>query len=181
MAKLLSDPEFQRFSELQQKQASFAISAEEADELRDIVARAQKKRTDRALAMQAIETHILQFDISPEEIFSAGQIGDAARVYGLIPASKKERVLPPQLIHHGKPYQWTARSLPEEIRGPLFDAFTAGASIKPFLATPKDAIRCAATIARLERETSQAYADTWLEELSLTRQQVEEAGAKPTT
>lgn len=178
MAKLLSDPELQRFSELQQKQAGFAISSEEADELRDIVARAQKKRNDRALAMQTIETHIQQFDISPEELFSSGQIGDAARVYGLIPASKKERVLPPQLIHNGKPYQWTARPLPEEIRGPLFDAFIAGASIKPFIATPRDTSRCAATIARLERETSQSYADNWLAELSLTRHQVAEAAAK---
>lgn len=178
MAKLLSDPEFQRFSELQQKQASFAISAEEADELRDIVARAQKKRTDRTLAMQAIEAHILQFDIGPEELFSSERIGDAARVYGLIPVSKKERVLPPQLIHNGKPYQWTARPLPEEIRAPLFEAFTTGASVKAFIATPKDTNRCAATIARLERETSHAYADDLLEELSLTRRQVEDAGAK---
>ena len=50
MAKLLSDPEFQRFSELQQKQSSFTITSGEADELRDIVARAQQKRDDRAAA-----------------------------------------------------------------------------------------------------------------------------------
>lgn len=178
MAKLLSDPEFQRFSELQQKQAHFLISEEEADELRDIVARAQKKRDDRALAMRAIEAHIAQFDIGPEELFSAERIGDAARVYGLIPASRKERALPPQLIHDGKPYQWTARALPDEIRVPLFDAFIAGSSVKGFIATPKDALRCAATIARLERETSQTYADRWLDELSLTRAQVDDARAK---
>ncbi|EPZ89516.1 hypothetical protein BURCENK562V_C4934 [Burkholderia cenocepacia K56-2Valvano] len=44
MAKLLNDQEFQRFSELQQKQASFTITPEEADELRDIVARAEEAR-----------------------------------------------------------------------------------------------------------------------------------------
>ncbi|MET5020600.1 hypothetical protein AAHH78_37095, partial [Burkholderia pseudomallei] len=55
MAKLLTDIEFQRFSELKQKQASFTITPEEADELPDIVARAQKKRDDRASAMRAIE------------------------------------------------------------------------------------------------------------------------------
>ena len=52
MAKLLSDPEFQRFSELQQKQSSFTITSEEADELRDIVARAQQKRDDRAAYLE---------------------------------------------------------------------------------------------------------------------------------
>jgi hypothetical protein len=66
MAKLLNDQEFQRFSELQQKQASFTITPEEADELRDIVARAQKKRDDRTAAMQAIESYIEQFDITPD-------------------------------------------------------------------------------------------------------------------
>ena len=60
MAKLLSDPEFQRFSELQQKQSSFTITNDEADELREIVARAQKKRDDRAAAMQSIETFVKQ-------------------------------------------------------------------------------------------------------------------------
>ncbi|MCY0386106.1 hypothetical protein OVY01_02360 [Robbsia sp. Bb-Pol-6] len=179
MAKLLSDPEFQRFADLQQKQSSFTITSEEADELRDIVARAQKKRDDRALAMQAIEAHIAQFDISPDELFSSEQIGDAARVYGLIPASRKERVLPPQLVHMGKPYQWTARPLPDDIRLPLFEAFTTGASIKVYLATPRDAHRCAVTIARLEKETSHRYADDLLEELALTRRQIDDAGAKP--
>jgi uncharacterized protein with PIN domain len=178
MAKLLSDPEFQRFSELQQKQASFTITPEEADELRDIVARAQKKRDDRASAMQTIESFIQQFDISPDELFSAEQIGAAARTFGLIPAAKKERVLPPQLTHNGKPYQWTSRALPDDIRVPLFDAFSAGLSVKTFIATPKDAIRCAATIARLERETGSTYADAWLEELSLSRTQIDEAQAK---
>ncbi|SAL73920.1 hypothetical protein AWB67_04516 [Caballeronia terrestris] len=178
MAKLLSDPEFQRFSELQQKQSSFTITPEEADELRDIVARAQKKRDDRAAAMKSIETFIQQFDISPDELFSPEQIGDAARTYGLIPAAKKERSLPPQLTHNGKPYQWTSRALPDDIRVPLFEAFTSGASVKGFIATPKDATRCAATIARLERETGQAYADAWLEELAVSRGQVDEALAK---
>lgn len=69
MAKLLSDSEFLRFSELQQKQANFTITSDEADELREIVARAQKKRDDRAAAMQAIEAHIAQFDITPDELF----------------------------------------------------------------------------------------------------------------
>jgi hypothetical protein len=34
------------------------------------------------------------------------------------------------------------------------------------------------TIARLERETGAVYADAWLEELSVTRTQVDEAAAK---
>ncbi|EIF35491.1 hypothetical protein BCh11DRAFT_03315 [Burkholderia sp. Ch1-1] len=178
MAKLLTDSEFQRFSELQQKQSSFTITPEEADELRDIVAHAQKRRDDRAAAMQSIETFIQQFDISPDELFSAEQIGDAARTFGLIPAAKKERVLPPQFTFNGKPYQWTTRPLPDDIRVPLFDAFKAGDSVKSFIATPKDANRCAATIARLERETGAVYGDAWLEELSVTRTQVDEAAAK---
>jgi hypothetical protein len=178
MAKLLSDPEFQRFSELQQKQSSFTITSEEADELRDIVARAQQKRDDRAAAMQSIETFIKQFDIGADELFTADQIADAARNFGLIPAAKKERVLPPQLSFNGKPYQWTTRALPDDIRVPLFEAFTSGASVKAFIATPKDATRCAATIARLERETGNTYADAWLDELAVSRTQVDEALAK---
>ncbi|WP_250535664.1 hypothetical protein [Caballeronia sp. AZ10_KS36] len=178
MAKLLSDSEFLRFSELQQKQASFTITTDEADELRDIVARAQKKRDDRAAAMQAIEAHIAQFDISPDELFSPEQIGEAARTYGLIPAAKKERTLPPQLTHNGKPYQWTSRALPDEIRAPLFEAFTAGHSVKSFIATPKDAARCALTIARLERETGVSYAEALLSELSLSREQIDDALSK---
>jgi hypothetical protein len=178
MAKLLSDSEFQRFSELQQKQASFTITSDEADELREIVARAQKKRDDRASAMQAIETFIAQFDISPDELFSAEQIGDAARTFGLIPAARKERTLPPQLTYNGKPYQWTSRALPDEIRVPLFDAFKSGESVKGFIATPKDAIRCALTIARLERETGSSYAEALLDELAVTRGQVDEALGK---
>ena len=178
MAKLLSDPEFQRFSELQQKQSSFTITSEEADELRDIVARAQQKRDDRAAAMQSIETFIKQFDIGADELFTADQIADAARNFGLIPAAKKERVLPPQLSFKGKPYQWTTRALPDDIRVPLFEAFTSGASVKAFIATPKDATRCAATIARLERETGSTYADAWLDELAVSRTQVDDALAK---
>jgi hypothetical protein len=178
MAKLLSDPEFQRFSELQQKQSSFTITSEEADELRDIVARAQQKRDDRAAAMQSIETFIKQFDIGADELFTADQIADAARNFGLIPAAKKERVLPPQLSFNGKPYQWTTRALPDDIRVPLFEAFTSGASVKAFIATPKDATRCAATIARLERETGSTYADAWLDELAVSRTQVDDALAK---
>ncbi|CAN7650327.1 hypothetical protein LJR230_004868 [Trinickia sp. LjRoot230] len=177
MAKLLTDSEFQRFSELQQKQASFTITSEEADELRGIVERAQQKRDDRAAAMQSIEAHIAQFEITPEELFSAEQIGEAARAYGLLTAPKKERNLPPALTFNGKPYQWT-RTLADEIRVPLFDAFKAGESIKRFLATPKDAGRNAATIARLERETGGIYADTWLEELSISRALVDEAAVK---
>jgi hypothetical protein len=50
--------------------------------------------------------------------------------------------------------------------------------VKDFIATPKDAARCAATIARLERETGAVYAEAWLDELSVTRSQVEEAAAK---
>lgn len=177
MAKLLTDSEFQRFSELQQKQASFTITAEEADELRTIVERAQQKRDDRAAAMQAIEAHIAQFDITPDELFSPEQIGEAARAYGLIAAAKKERVLPPALTLNGRTYQWT-RALPDDIRVPLFDAFKAGQSVKSFLAAPKDAARNAATIARLERETGAVYADAWLEELSISRTLVDEAVAK---
>jgi hypothetical protein len=177
MAKLLTDSEFQRFSELQQKQGSFTITAEEADELRTIVERAQQKRDDRAAAMQAIEAHIAQFDITPDELFSPEQIGEAARAYGLIAAAKKERVLPPALTLNGKTYQWT-RALPDDIRVPLFDAFKAGQSVKSFLAAPKDAARNAATIARLERETGAIYADAWLDELSIPRTLVDEAVAK---
>ena len=178
MAKLLSDNEFLRFTELQQKQANFTITADEADELRDIVARAQKKRDDRSAAMQAIETYIAQFDITPDELFSAEQIGEAARTFGLIPAAKKERTLPPQLTHNGKPYQWTSRALPDEIRVPLFEAFTSGQSVKPFIATLKDTSRCALTIARLEKETGNTYDEALLGELSLSRAQVDEALAK---
>lgn len=177
MAKLLTDLEFQRFSELQQKQASFTITPEEADELRDIVARAQKERDDRASAMRAIEAYIAQFDITPDELFSPEQIGEAARTYGLIAAGKKERSLPPSLTFNGKPYQWT-KTLPDEVRLPLFDAFKAGESIKRFIAMPKDAARCALTVARLERETGAVYADTLLDELAISRKHVEEAAAK---
>ncbi|HTI17809.1 MAG TPA: hypothetical protein VL598_09095 [Trinickia sp.] len=177
MAKLLTDSEFQRFTELQQKQASFTITSEEADELRGIVERAQKTRDDRATAMKAIETYITQFDITPDELFSPEQIGEAARIYGLVAPARKERVLPPTLTFNGKPYQWT-RTLSDEIRIPLFDAFKAGESIKRFLATPKDAPRNAATIARLERETGAVYAEAWLEELSISRTQIDEAAAK---
>jgi hypothetical protein len=177
MAKLLSDNEFQRFSELQQKQASFTITSDEADELREIVARAQQKRDDRAAAMQSIETFIKQFDITPDELFSPEQIGDAARTYGLIPAAKKERVLPPTVTFNGKPYQWT-RALPDEVRVPLFEAFVAGQSVKDFVATPKDAARCAAMIARLERETGTVYAEAWLAELAVSREAVDAAAGK---
>ncbi|HEV3104564.1 MAG TPA: hypothetical protein VGZ01_02610 [Trinickia sp.] len=177
MAKLLTDSEFQRFSELQQKQTSFTITSEEADELRGIVERAQQKRDERAAAMQAIETYIGRFDITPDELFSPEQIAEAARNYGLIAPAKKERALPPTLTFNGKPYQWT-RTLPDEIRAPLFEAFKAGESVKRFLATPKDMARNAATIARLERETGAVYGDAWIEELSITRAQIDEAAAK---
>jgi hypothetical protein len=177
MAKLLTDSEFQRFTELQQKQTSFTITSEEADELRGIVERAQQKRDDRAAAMKAIEAYLMEFDITPEELFSPEQIGEAARSYGLIASAKKERALPPTLTFNGKPYQWT-RTLPDEIRMPLFDAFKAGESIKRFLATPKDTVRNAATIARLERETGGVYAEAWLAELSLSRAQVDEVATK---
>jgi hypothetical protein len=78
-------------------------------------------------------------------------------------------VLPPSLTFNGKPYQWTTRALPDEIRVPLFDAFKGGESVKSFISTLKDANRCAATIARLERETGAVYAQAWLDELSVTR------------
>lgn len=177
MAKLLTDQEFQRFSTLQQKQASFTITSEEADELRDIVARAQKKRDDRANAMHTVETAIAEFEITPDELFSPEQIAEAARNFGLIPATKKERVLPPSLTFNGKTHQWT-RTLPDDIRVPLFEAFQNGQSVKAFIATPKDSARCANTIARLEKETGATYAQAWLEELSITRAQVDEALAK---
>lgn len=177
MAKLLTDLEFQRFSDLQQKQASFTITADEADELRDIVARAQKKRDDRAAAMQAIEAYIEQFGITPDELFSPEQIGDAARTYGLLSTGKKERALPPSLTFNGKPHQWT-KTLPDEIRVPLFDAFKGGESVKRFIAMPKDTARCALTIARLERETGAIYADALLDELAISRGLVDEAATK---
>lgn len=87
-------------------------------------------------------------------------------------------MLPPQFTFNGKPYQWTTRALPDDIRVPLFDAFKAGESVKSFIATPKDAGRCAATIARLERETGAVYGDAWLEELAVTRDQVDAAAEK---
>ncbi|CAK0576755.1 Uncharacterised protein [Burkholderia pseudomallei] len=43
---------------------------------------------------------------------------------------------------------------------------------------PKDAARCALTVARLERETGAVYADTLLDELAISRKHVEEAAAK---
>ncbi len=91
MAKLLTDQEFHRFNELQQKQTAFTISSDEADELRDIVARAQQRRDDRAQAMQTIESHIRTFGITPDELFSPQQIAEAARAFGLIPLAKKPR------------------------------------------------------------------------------------------
>ncbi|PPB84032.1 hypothetical protein B0O95_105216 [Mycetohabitans endofungorum] len=91
MAKLLTDQEFHRFNELQQKQTAFTISSDEADELRDIVARAQQRRDDRAQAMQTIESHIRTFSITPDELFSPQQIAEAARAFGLIPLAKKPR------------------------------------------------------------------------------------------
>jgi hypothetical protein len=68
--------------------------------------------------------------------------------------------------------------LPDEVRVPLFEAFSGGQSVKSFIATPKDAVRCAATIARLEKETGAVYADTWLEELAVSRAQVDEQASK---
>jgi hypothetical protein len=91
MAKLLSDQELLRFDELQKKQANFSITAEEADELRDIVMRAQHRRESRAAAMSAIEAHLAQFEIGPEELFTREQIADAARAFGLLSKVKKER------------------------------------------------------------------------------------------
>lgn len=91
MAKLLTDQEFQRFNELQQKQSAFTISSAEADELRDIVARAQQRRDDRAQAMQTTESHIRTFGITPDELFSPQQIAEAARAFGLIPLARKPR------------------------------------------------------------------------------------------
>lgn len=64
------------------------------------------------------------------------------------------------------------------MRAALFDAFQAGQSVKPFLATPKDAARCAQTIARLEQETGARYADELLAEMALSREIVEEAAGK---
>ncbi len=43
---------------------------------------------------------------------------------------------------------------------------------------PKDGARCALTIARLERETGAIYADTLLDELAISRDQVDEASTK---
>jgi len=91
MAKLLSEQEFSRFDELQKKQSDFSITIEEADELREIVLRAQQKRESRAAAMIAIDGYILQFDVSPEELFTREQIADAARAFGLLSQVKKKR------------------------------------------------------------------------------------------
>jgi len=91
MAKLLSDQELSRFDELQKKQSDFSITIEEADELREIVLRAQQKRESRAAAMTAIDGYIVQFDVSPEELFTRDQIADAARAFGLLSQVKKKK------------------------------------------------------------------------------------------
>ena len=83
---------------------------------------------------------------------------------------QKERTLPPSITFNGKPYQWT-KTLPDDVRGALFEAFTSGESVKRFIAMPKDTARCALTIARLERETGAVYADPHLEELAISRDQ----------
>jgi hypothetical protein len=50
--------------------------------------------------------------------------------------------------------------------------------VKPFIATPKDTSRCALTIARLEKETGSSYAEALLDELSLSRAQIDDALVK---
>jgi hypothetical protein len=86
--------------------------------------------------MKTVETAIAQFEITPDELFTAEQIAEAARNFGLIPATRKERVLPPSLTFNGT-HQWTTRAArrdpPAAVRG-----VPGGQSVKPFIATPKD-------------------------------------------
>ncbi len=173
MAKLLSDQELNRFDELQQKQANFSITAAEADELRDIVLRAQNKRESRAAAMSSIEAHIAEFNISPEELFTREQIADAARAFGLLSQVKKERASGgPAVVFNGRTHMWT-RSLPEDVRDALFGAFRTGASIQAFVAARQDGAKLAELVARLERETETACTDSILGELGLAREAVD--------
>jgi uncharacterized protein (DUF2342 family) len=173
MAKLLSDQELNRFDELQKKQANFSITAAEADELREIVVRAQHKRESRSAAMNAIEAHIAEFDISPEELFSREQIADAARAFGLLSQVKKEKTTSgPAVVFNGKTHVWT-RTLPEEVREALFGAFRAGASIQSFVPARQDGAKLAELVARLERDTETACADSILNELGVAREAVD--------
>ena len=169
MAKLLNDQEFQRFSELQQKQASFTITPEEADELRDIVARAQKKRRSYRCNAGDRELHRAVRHHARRTLLARADRRRGPHLRA-ITATKKERTLPPSITFNGKPYQWT-KTLPDDVRGALFEAFTSGESVKRFIAMPKDTARCALTIARLERETGAVYADPHLEELAISRDQ----------
>jgi len=177
MAKLLSDPELNRFDELQKKQANFSITAAEADELRDIVVRAQHKRESRAAAMSTIEAHIAEFDISAEELFSREQIADAARAFGLLSQVKKEKPSGPAVVFNGKTHVWT-RNLPDDVRDALFGAFQAGASIQAFVAARQDSAKLAELVARLERETATASSESILGELGLAREAVDKLKEK---
>ena len=168
MAKLLSDQELSRFDELQKKQSYFSITLEEADELRDIVLRAQQKRESRAAAMSTIDAHIAQFDISPEELFTREQIADAARAFGLLSNVKKERPAGPTVVFNGKQHVWI-RTLPEDVRDALFDAFKSGASILPLVAPRQETAKLVELVARLEHETASVCSDATLAELSVSR------------
>jgi hypothetical protein len=177
MAKLLSEQELSRFDELQKKQSNFSITIEEADELREIVLRAQQKRESRAAAMTTIDAHIVQFEISPEELFTREQIADAARAFGLLSQVKKERVVGPIIVLNGKQHIWT-KTLPEEVRDALFDAFKAGNSITAFVAPRQENAKVAEIVARLERETATACTDDALVELSVSREAVDKIKEK---
>lgn len=178
MAKLLSEQELSRFEELQKKQSDFSITIAEADELREIVLRAQQKRESRAAAMTTIDAHILQFEISPEELFNREQIADAARAFGLLSNVKKERPTGPIVVFNGRQHVWT-RTLPEDVRDALFDAFKAGASIQAFMAPRQEPAKLAEIVARLERETDTACAEPMLAELGLNRPAVDKFKDKP--
>jgi len=177
MAKLLSEQELSRFDALQKKQSDFSITIEEADELREIVLRAQQKRESRAAAMITMDAHILQFEISPEELFTREQIADAARAFGLLSQVKKERVAGPTVVYNGKQHIWT-RNLPEDVRDALCDAFKAGTSIQAFIAPRQEAAKVAEIVARLERETASACSADTLSELSLSREAIDKLKEK---
>lgn len=75
--------------------------------------------------------------------------------------------------YDGVKHNWT-RNLDDAAKGPLFEAFKAGKSVKAFFVKPDDKAASARLIARLEREASEgdkkfSYSEANLKELGLTR------------
>ena len=83
----------------------------------------RERRDDRADAMKTVETAIAQFEITPDELFTAEQIAEAARNFGLIPATRKERVLPPSLTIMSSNPRATVRV---RVRAMVEDSFSVG-------------------------------------------------------